>query len=150
MINLVDESSEKETGGILVGRYSTSLRNVYINELSAAPIDSKSGFCWFIRGVTGLKEYLKRKWEKSDEYYLGEWHFHPENVPEPSSTDIIQLKKIAVDKNFNCREPILMIISKNRVQYNLSMNLLIDTHIYMFYEHTDYADGIVDADTYRY
>lgn len=133
-IRMVTEVDKKETGGVLIGRYSSSLRMAYINELSSAPLDSKSGFCWFVRGVKGLGEYLKRKWDQNDEYYLGEWHYHPANVPEPSSTDLIQLKKISIDKRFNCKEPILIIISKNKMEYDLNMNLLIDSHIYKFQE----------------
>ena len=30
----------------------------------------------------------------------------------PSATDIAQMKKIAQDKNFNCKEPILMILGE--------------------------------------
>lgn len=46
------------------------------------------------------------------EHYLGEWHLHPKSNPTPSATDIAQMKKIAQDKNFNCKEPILMILGE--------------------------------------
>ena len=130
----VEEAGKIETGGILVGRYSSSLKKVYINDLSNAPSDSKAGFCWFIRGVRGLRDYLKKKWNQNDEYYLGEWHFHPLDVPNPSSTDIAQLKKIPLDKRFNCKEPILIIVSKNSIVYNISINLLLCDSVYSFYE----------------
>lgn len=133
-VKWVAETERKETGGILIGRYSSSLRMVYINEMSNAPSDSKAGFCWFIRGTKGLGEYLKKKWHQNDEYYLGEWHYHPANVPEPSSTDIVQLKKISLDKRFNCKEPILIIISKGNTKYNISVNVLLDSCIFKFYE----------------
>lgn len=133
-INLVKETGTKETGGILIGRYSTSLNKVYINELSNPPSDSNAGFCWFNRGIRGLGEYLKKKWVQKDEYYLGEWHFHPANVPEPSKTDIDQLKKISLDTRFQCKEPILIIVSKNNVIYNWNISLLLDSQVYQFYE----------------
>ena len=57
-INRVKKTGNKETGGILVGRYSASLQIVYINELSNPPSDSKAGFCWFNRGVKGLGESM--------------------------------------------------------------------------------------------
>lgn len=133
-IKQVAEIGKKETGGVIIGRYSSSLQMVYINELSGAPVDSKAGFCWFVRGVKGLGEYLKKKWDYNDEYYLGEWHFHPANISEPSSTDIDQLKKISLDKRFNCKEPILIVISKSDTEYNMSVNVLINSFIFRFYE----------------
>ena len=134
-INRAKKAGNKETGGILVGRYSSSLQIVYINELSNPPSDSKAGFCWFNRGVKGLGEYLKNKWVQNDEYYLGEWHFHPANVPEPSSTDIAQLKKISLDKRFNCKEPILIIFSKDKNEYRVNISLLLHSFVYKFYQY---------------
>lgn len=131
-INEVKQSENKETGGILIGRYSSSLKIVYINELSNPPIDSKAGFCWFNRGVKGLGEYLKKKWTQNDEYYLGEWHFHPANVPKPSMMDVAQLKRISRDKRFNCKEPILIIVSKNNNEYGINISLLLGSDIYEF------------------
>lgn len=133
-IHQVNEIGKKETGGIAIGRYSSSLKMVYINELSEAPTDSKAGFSWFVRGVKGLGEYLKKKWLQSEEYYLGEWHFHPANVPEPSQTDINQLKRISEDARFNCKEPILIIISKKNKEYNIGIHLLINSNVFKFYE----------------
>ena len=132
----------KETGGILIGYYSTSLRNVYINEFGDAPEDSQSGFSYFIRGVKGLRNYLKTKWNLNNEYYLGEWHFHPANVKEPSATDIFQMKIISVDERFNCKEPILIIFSKEREDiYNTTIRLLLKSYFYDFIEIADEHDN---------
>lgn len=134
IIKILSYVGNKETGGVLIGRYSSSLRQVYINEFSNAPEDSKSGFSWFVRGVKGLSEYLKRKWYVNDEYYLGEWHFHPANNPDPSLVDIQQLKSIANDQRFNCKEPILVIFSRNNDDYNLTVKLFIKSLVYSFRE----------------
>ncbi len=125
----------KETGGIIIGYYSTSLREVYINEFGEAPEDSQSGFSFFIRGVKGLGDYLKRKWKLCNEYYLGEWHFHPACVPEPSRTDLKQLEIIAVDDRYNCKEPILIIFYKNRDSiFEVTIRVLLKSIIYDFSE----------------
>lgn len=133
-LQLVRESGERETGGILIGRYSSCLRKVYINEFGDAPKDSKSGFSWFVRGVKGLGEYLKKKWQQNEEYYLGEWHYHPANVPEPSLQDRTQLRKISVDGRFNCKEPVLIVVSKGANEYILCVSLLIGSRIYKYQE----------------
>ena len=93
ILGYLDKIIGKETGGIITGHYSSSLQDVYINELSYAPGDSKAGYSWFVRGVKGVSEYLKKIWDKKEEYYLGEWHFHPADVKTPSSKDVLQMKK---------------------------------------------------------
>lgn len=101
-----------ETGGILVGKYNSFFNTAEVTEIIKAPRDSSFGRAWFHRGVYGLKSQLRRFWI-NNQYYLGEWHFHPHSSPAPSSTDIIQIKKIAADKEYNCPEPILLIIGGN-------------------------------------
>lgn len=128
------DSKNVETGGILIGRYSSSLNDVYINEMMGAPSDSNAGFSWFVRGIKGLGEYLKKKWSQTEEYYLGEWHYHPANVPYPSLQDVSQLRRISTDERFKCKEPILIVVSKNNEGYNVSVSLLIGSKICRFYE----------------
>lgn len=131
----LDKIIGKETGGIITGHYSSSLQDVYINELSYAPGDSKAGYSWFVRGVKGVSEYLKKIWDKKEEYYLGEWHFHPADVKTPSSKDVLQMKKISEDKRFNCKEPLLLIFSRNnKDEYHLEVSLFIGSTIYKFYK----------------
>lgn len=101
-----------ETGGILVGNYNNFLNTAEVTKIAQAPKDSSFGRTWFHRGIHGLKAQLRRSWI-NNQYYLGEWHFHPHSSPAPSSTDIIQIKEIAGDKAYNCPEPILLIIGGN-------------------------------------
>lgn len=99
-----------ETGGILVGYYSTSLDCAIITCFSGPPPDSSQGRTWFKRGVAGLQLWLDGLWEKRTAYYLGEWHFHPFAPPTPSSDDNDQLWEFAAAPKFHCPEPILLII----------------------------------------
>lgn len=119
----------KETGGILIGYYDTSLKNAYITEVTREPEDSKSGPTWFIRGIKGLKKLIIKKWEK-EEYYLGEWHYHPGQSPEPSKVDINQMRKNAKDKHFNCKEPILVIVGGTKDCNELSVTLILNNMVY--------------------
>lgn len=83
----------------------------------------------------GVSEYLKKIWDKKEEYYLGEWHFHPADVKTPSSKDVLQMKKISEDKRFNCKEPLLLIFSRNnKDEYHLEVSLFIGSTIYKFYK----------------
>lgn len=105
------QSASKETGGILVGRYSEDLNCALVTEHSGRPVDSRSGRTWFSRGTAGLQKWLNALWSRSERrYYLGEWHYHPGGPSEPSDTDRNQMKCIAQDTSHKCPEPVLLIV----------------------------------------
>lgn len=100
----------KETGGILIGRYTNDYSTATIMEASEPPQDSRTGATWFNRGVAGLRQLLARRWRASSRsYYLGEWHYHPARVIVPSGEDWAQMASIAEGHEYKCREPILLI-----------------------------------------
>jgi integrative and conjugative element protein (TIGR02256 family) len=101
-----------ETGGILVGHYSKNHDVAHVSDASGPPKDSRSGTTWFRRGLQGLQGWLHRLW-KAERFYLGEWHFHPASRPNPSGTDKIQIKEISESIQYNCPEPVLLIIGGN-------------------------------------
>lgn len=105
-------SNGKETGGILIGRYSQEHNMAIVTRVSGPPEDSKSGSYFFVRGIKGLQQILNRLWSQK-EYYIGEWHFHPYAAPIPSNTDHQQMAEFSCDKRMKCPEPILLIIGGN-------------------------------------
>ncbi len=109
-----------ETGGIVLGQYSDNLSIANVRNVTGPPSDSKSGRTWFVRGINGLKKLLYRLWEDKI-YYLGEWHFHPKSKPKPSFQDISQMKKIATDQQYQCPEPILIIIGGTSEDFELKV-----------------------------
>lgn len=110
VLQLCKEKMPLETGGILIGRYSEDGTKANIQSISGPPKDSKHGRYSFYRGVKDLTSKLSDLWTSTGEFYLGEWHFHPNSRPVPSPTDIKQMKKIAKDSKYHCPEPILFII----------------------------------------
>jgi integrative and conjugative element protein (TIGR02256 family) len=101
-----------ETGGILVGYYNRAHDCAIVTDSSAAPEDSFCGRRSFWRGISGLQMWLLFLWNRTRRrYYLGEWHFHPRASPEPSSTDVAQMKQNARDPSYNCPEPILLLLA---------------------------------------
>ncbi len=102
-----------ETGGILLGRYSDNHDMAVVLKASFPPTDSGSGKNWFLRGVTGLQQLIDKLW-KSNNFYLGEWHYHPDGAPVVSQDDIAAISKIATDPQYKCPEPILLIIGGGR------------------------------------
>ncbi len=105
------DAGSVETGGILVGRYSEDLALAIVCEATPPPTDSKRGRSWFMRGVSGLSEMLSKRWQAGERtFYVGEWHFHPANQVEPSRDDFTQMHKISRAREYDCREPLLLIL----------------------------------------
>jgi hypothetical protein len=104
-----------ETGGILIGRYSEDLALAIVREATLPPKDSKRGRSWFVRGVNGLREMLWKRWAAEERtFYIGEWHFHPANYVEPSGEDFSQMIQISRAREYDCKEPLLLIFGAGK------------------------------------
>jgi integrative and conjugative element protein (TIGR02256 family) len=111
LLRFTRTAGAKETGGVLVGRYSEELDLAYITQVSAPPRDSKAGGYSFERGYQGLQAWLLKLWRAPEPtYYLGEWHFHPYASPEASGPDREQMRSIAASASYACPEPVLLIL----------------------------------------
>ena len=123
---LCDEAGASETGGILIGRYSDDLSLAIVREATAPPSDSRRGRSWFVRGVNGLRELLGKKWRAKERiHYVGEWHFHPVGCVEPSGDDYKQMREISLSKQYDCKEPLLLIFGTGREQEQRSFRAFV-------------------------
>ena len=122
MANHVAKSFPLETGGIIVGYYTEDLSQAVICLITGPPPDSVHGRYTFKRGTKGLKEILKNA-QSEKQFYLGEWHLHPNGTTEPSCQDVNQMKDIAGSKAYNCPEPIMIIIAGNAIKYEIGVFL---------------------------
>jgi len=119
-IDLCKKTGKIETGGVITGYYSKSGITCTIDSLHSPTEDSEHEYSSFVSGVKGLAELFKKLWIKQ-EYYIGEWHFHPENLPTPSRQDKSQLKEIAEKKNFHCKFPLMLIVGQKKDNYCYSI-----------------------------
>ena len=110
IIKLSQKADRVETGGILVGRYVSTHHCAEVTDVSGAPSDSKHSVSRFLRGILGLQRWLNRLWSKNGTYYLGEWHYHPYAEAVPSSMDEDEIEDIAKSANYQCPEPLLLIV----------------------------------------
>jgi len=62
-----------------------------------------------MRSTQGIITKLKGAWKKQ-QYYLGEWHYHPNTSPKPSGLDLKTMLNLSKSKELHCPEPILLII----------------------------------------
>ena len=105
------EAHPAETGGVLVGAYSPCRTLAHVAQASSPPSDSAAGPTWFFRGIGRLNDLLRNLWSAPKRtYYVGEWHYHAVPCAEPSPQDIAQLRAIAHNPQYNCPEPILVIV----------------------------------------
>jgi len=114
---LCGEAGRKETGGILIGRYSSDRSMATVLEATPPPSDSRRGRFWFVRGVNGLREMLAGRWQAEERtYYVGEWHFHPVDQVSPSGDDFRQMLDIGRAQAYDCKHPLLVIVGASRGQ----------------------------------
>jgi hypothetical protein len=111
MFRLCDANRTRETGGILIGSYSSDFTTAHIDEVTSPPSDSRCGQDWFHRGTDGLEELLRQRWHVEPRtHYVGEWHFHTAHVPWPSPQDKKQMREVALDSRYDCAQPLLVIV----------------------------------------
>ena len=104
------DSEPLETGGLLVGRYNETHDTAIVTRVWGPPKDSVRKRASFRRGTYGLQVQLDFLWKTTQEYYLGEWHFHPGGIAQPSKSDIRQMVRVAKTLRYNTPEPILIIV----------------------------------------
>lgn len=129
------QNPDLETGGILVGKYSTDLITAIVLHIDGPTKDSKSGSTWFFRGIKGLKKSLDTFWTKENLYYLGEWHYHPLSSPKPSEIDDLHMKSITKNDNMRCENPILLIIGgdpRNKEIFSVTVYRRDKSPIYIY------------------
>jgi len=82
---------DSEAGGILLGRFLLNSKDIIIDEITVPMIGDKSSRYSFYRSAKIHQNAINAAWNKSDGtcHYLGEWHTHPEDYPQPSRRDIV-------------------------------------------------------------
>ena len=109
LLAMCRESGSLETGGLLVGRYNEAHDTAMVTRVWGPPKDSVRRRTSFWRGTYGLQQQLDSLW-RTQEYYLGEWHYHPSGAVQPSETDIRQMVRIANSHQHNTPEPVLILV----------------------------------------
>lgn len=97
------KTSDPESGGMILGRLIENNNDIVIDEITTpSPADWRTRFS-FLRKRKDAQIKVNEAWSKTSGtcIYLGEWHTHPEDVPEPSQTiDLIEWSKISKTATF--------------------------------------------------
>lgn len=123
LYTICQNARNEETGGILIGSYSSDQLTAYITDVTGAPRGSIQTGTTFYRANTGLIDVLDTLW-KQGVYYLGDWHFHPKARARPSRVDIIQMQQFSRDVRLKCPEPILVIIGGGKRKWEIGIYLI--------------------------
>ena len=98
-----------ECGGFLVGYYSNDLMSLYVTDY-ILPNKQKGSPSFFERSSEGLKQIFHQLFSLKRQYYIGEWHTHPNGSSMYSYTDLNAMRQIASSTNVSIENPILLIL----------------------------------------
>ena len=122
----------KEYGGFLVGYYNETFKTVYITD-SVLPIKYENTSTSFKREPDGLEEIFKELYNKTpSQYYIGEWHTHPNGLPYPSIFDKKALNKIAADRSTSIKNPIMLIIGYDAKIASFAFYVSVNDKLYKY------------------
>ncbi len=99
-----------ESGGILLGQVKENY--VYISKATPPSRHDTSSRFNFIRDCNIAQIIVDYEFYNNNGHliYLGEWHTHPENIPMPSSQDIMMIKEQFSNNKLNEKYILLIII----------------------------------------
>ncbi len=86
-------SIASEAGGYLVGFENSKTSNITINDISL-PSDNDIRTRIFCKIKDLAHKFFLQEQKRKENYYMGNWHTHPQKSPTPSSIDINEWKNV--------------------------------------------------------
>ncbi len=116
MQELIAETTEIETGGVLAGHIDENGDFVITNASGPGPKSVRSANK-FEKDVEYCQKFLDKLFLNSNKQiaYIGEWHSHPNKNNHPSGTDIKSLSEISYQKEYLTDCPVMIIFSNEGV-----------------------------------
>lgn len=83
------DDAAREAGGVLLGRVVLERPDVVVETVTVPVPDDHRSRYQFVRAAEPTQAAIDEAWESSGglQNFLGEWHTHPEDRPNPSSVD---------------------------------------------------------------
>lgn len=119
------KARDNEAGGVLVGRLILDSKDVIIDKASEPSCWDRRTRFRFLRRARPAQKVVSKAWQASGgtQNYLGEWHSHPEDVPNPSGVDLDDWQRVVSRSSFE--QDALFFIIVGRVEtraWELSRN----------------------------
>lgn len=122
-----------EFGGLLIGTYSHDRKEVFIMD-TLLPKKYTSSKFGFYREIKGIEKQLHKHYKRKPcQYYIGEWHSHPDNLAIPSATDLKAFQDIVSHEEVLIENPILLILGVNKIYCDYSFYVIYN-QIFLKYE----------------
>jgi len=106
--------TEAEAGGVLLGRLIEGTRDVVIDEVTTPNRRDRRSRFGFFRSKPRTQRRIREAWAESRQTrnYLGEWHTHPEDHPEPSGHDLTNWARIVAESQFEQDSLLFLIVGR--------------------------------------
>lgn len=101
-----------EFGGFLIGQYTNDFKTVEIKNV-ILPLKYKGSPTSFLRLTNDIISVFSDVFDNSGQYYVGEWHSHPNGSTHYSQTDLNAMIEIVDCETVSIKNPILLILSIN-------------------------------------
>lgn len=108
-----DEES-MEAGGCIVGYQHKETTNVTLEKVSHPYMQDYRNRIHFTMRDPRHTVFLQKEQRKKS-YYMGVWHTHPEDVPHPSETDIIDWKQSVKNEKSGCPYIFFIIAGRKKI-----------------------------------
>lgn len=102
-----------EFGGFLIGYYADNFKTVFVTDC-ILPKKYKGSSFGFERSVDGLERSFNKLFSQKKQYYVGEWHTHPNGSTMFSQTDLYAMINAVECETVQITNPILLILSVGR------------------------------------
>lgn len=106
-----------EFGGFLIGKYSNDFKTLYIEDY-ILPKKYKGLPFIFERSIDGIIDIFKKLFKQKNQYYIGEWHTHPDGSTMYSQTDLNAMVQTVECETVQIKNPILLILSVSKQKLN--------------------------------
>ena len=116
--NYIQSSNDSlEAGGVMLGRFLWS-EDIVIDYITVPMINDKRKKYFFFRDESTHQKEIIEKWKQSKGTcnYLGEWHTHPEDIPQPSKYDIAQWKKLIKTAQYDSDYIFFLIAGRKQIK----------------------------------
>lgn len=111
------KKGDLEAGGVLLGRFVVDSKDIIIDMASEPMRGDKRTRYSFHRGAKKHQLVIDEEWKRTNgkSHYLGEWHTHPEQHPDPSGKDIDNWKNHLTRDVFSSRYLYFIIVGTREI-----------------------------------
>ena len=109
------DKESMEAGGYIVGYQHAETSNVSLERVSRPYIGDYRNRIHFTMRDPRHKLFLLNEQRKKS-YYMGVWHTHPEDVPHPSETDMIDWRQSVENEKSGCSYIFFIIAGRKKIR----------------------------------